>query len=321
MSQYDQMLWGIRIKDGLEQQTGFCHAGTADTAVHQNGKTCQELAADNFSSLSTSDSRWGIWDTLTDASCSKPENLTKIIKPNSNATCSDRDTSKTLAKQWCSIGKNIVTDSQSFCTKEELGTTLYEELAGKYCDANPGDPFCGCYNVVTNKCLTEENKDLPGCKVTYPTRESINKMPAEYSSNFEGTDKCWGNVCAPGTGKYVPEGTIDALCNKTVAVCIADLDIGDLKESGVNIEQNCGNNNPTTDGSSNEPSGASTDGTPAPMGSSSVTVTSSSTPTSSSSSSSTEELKIYEKPSVQIGTVASSLVSISSCAMLIMLAM
>jgi len=166
---------------------------------------------------------------------------------------------------------------------------------------------------LNNKCLTEKNKDLPGCKVTYPTRESINKMPAEYSSNFEGTDKCWGNVCAPGTGKYVPEGTIDALCNKTVAVCIADLDIGDLQESGVNIEQNCGSNNQTTDGS--------TEGTPAPMGSSSVPLTSTSTPTPTSSSTSTEELKIYEKPSVQIGTVASSLVSISSCAMLIMFAM
>jgi hypothetical protein len=53
--------------------------------------------------------------------------------------------------------------------------------------------------------------------------------------------------------------------------------------------------------------------TPAP----SVPSTSSSTP----SVPSTEELQFYEKPSVQIGTVASSLVSISSCAMLIMLAM
>lgn len=314
MNQYDQMLWGIRIKDGLEQQTGFCHAGNADTVVHQNGKTCQELAADNFSSLPTSDSRWGIWDTLTDASCSKPENLTKIIKPNSNVTCSDRDTSKTLAKQWCSIGENIVTDSQSFCTKEELGTTLYEELAKEYCKNNPDKDFCGCYNVLNNKCLTEENKDLPGCKVTYPTRESINKMPAEYRSNFDGTDKCWGNVCASGTGKYVPEGTIDALCSKTVAVCIADLDVGDLQESGVNIEQNCGSNNQTTDGS--------TEGTPAPMPDSTTTpLETTTTSTSPSLNEDEEEKAFYEKPEVQIGTVASSLVSIFSCFMLIILAM
>ena len=42
------------------------------------------------------------------------------------------------------------------------GPTLYDELAAKYCDANKDDPFCGCYNVVTNKCKSEENKDLPG---------------------------------------------------------------------------------------------------------------------------------------------------------------
>ena len=179
---------------------------------------------------------------------------------------------KALAKDYCKNGDKIKTDTM-LCTKENdsLGPTLYEELARKYCDANPDDPFCGCYNVVKNKCLTEENKGLPGCKVTYPTRESINKMPAEYKSNFDGTDKCWGNVCAPGTGKYVPEGTIDALCNKTIAVCIADLNVGDLQESGVNIEQNCGSNNQTTDGSSgepSEPSDGSTERTPAPMDSS-----------------------------------------------------
>jgi len=154
------------------------------------------------------------------------------------------------------------------------------------------------------------------------------KCPAEYSSNFEGTDKCWGNVCAPGTGKYVPEGAIDALCNKTIAVCIADLNVGNLKESGVNIEQNCGNNNPTTDGSSNEPSDGSTDGTPAPMGSSSTPLKSSSSKDDDDDDEDDDdddedekELKIYEKPVFQIGTVASSIVSISSCALLIILAM
>ena len=189
---------------------------------------------------------------------------------------------------------------------------------------------------MNNKCLTEENKDLPGCKVTYPTRESINKMPAEYRSNFDGTDKCWGNVCASGTGKYVPEGTIDALCSKTVAVCIADLDVGDLQESGVNIEQNCGNNNQTTDGSSgepSEPSDGSTEGTPAPMGGtpsapstppsvpSTTPLETTTTSTSPSLNEDEEEKAFYEKPEVQIGTVASSLVSIFSCFMLIILAM
>jgi hypothetical protein len=240
------------------------------------------------------------------------------------STCRAFSNAKALAKEYCKNGDKIATDN-TFCTKEELGTALYKELAGKYCEANPDKDFCGCYNVVTNKCLTEENKDLPGCKVTYPTRESINKMPAEYSSNFEGTDKCWGNVCQPISGKYVPEGTIDALCNKTVAVCIADLNVGDLQESGVKIEQNCGSNNQTTDGSSgepSEPSDGSTEGTPAPMPDSTTTpLETTTTSTSPSLNEDEEEKAFYEKPEVQIGTVASSLVSIFSCFMLIILAM
>jgi hypothetical protein len=241
MNQYDQMLWGIRIKDGLKQQTGFCHAGNADTVVHQNGKTCQELAADNFSSLPTSDSRWGIWDTLTNASCSKPENLTKIIKPNSNVTCSDRDTSKTLAKQWCSIGENIVSDSQSFCTKAELGTALYEELAKNYCEANPDKDFCGCYNVM-QPGLCEQVPNLPGCKTVKPVWDKITSSLDEGDiAQFEGMQPCYGSVCS---GNVYQPTSWDASCNRDISICKADFDIGgDLVGSNINLKQDCGNNN------------------------------------------------------------------------------
>jgi hypothetical protein len=116
-----------------------------------------------------------------------------------------------------------------------------------------------------------------------------------------------------------------------MTICNVDLTAGNLQDSEINIEQKCGEYegepSPMSKPSSaepSEPSDGSTDGTPAPMGGTpSVPSTSSSTPASSSTPSvpSTEELQFYEKPSVQIGTVASSLVSISSCAMLIMLAM
>ena len=272
------------------------------------------------------DPRKAMFDNIATRYCDRADRLNDRITSGSgdDSTCRGFSNAKALAKDYCKNGDKIKTDTM-LCTKENdsLGPTLYEELARKYCDANPDDPFCGCYNVVKNKCLTEENKDLPGCKVTYPTRESINKMPAEYKSNFDGTDKCWGNVCAPGTGKYVPEGTIDALCNKTIAVCIADLNVGDLQESGVNIEQNCGSNNQTTDGSSgepSEPSDGSTEGTPAPMDSSgkSSSVPLTSTPTAVDGVATTEELEIYEKPAVQIGAVTTSIVSLSSCFMLLL---
>ena len=177
--------------------------------------------------------------------------------------------------------------------------------------------------------------NIPGCKITVPIRRTLTDLPRKYSAALDGKDKCWGNVCTSKGGEtFVPENAIIAggICSKSMTICNVDLRADNLQDSEINIEQKCGEYegepSPMSEPSSNEPSepsDGSTDGTPAPMDSSgktsSVPVTPSSTPTSSSTPASTEELKIYEKPSVQIGTVASSLVSISSCAILIMLAM
>ena len=181
--------------------------------------------------------------------------------------------------------------------------------------------------------------NIPGCKITVPIRRTLTDLPRKYSAALDGADKCWGNVCASKGGEtFVPENAIAAggICSKSMTICNVDLRAGNLQDSEINIEQKCGEYegepSPMSKPSFNapsEPSDGSTDGTPAPMGSSSAPVTpsstptstptssSSSTPTSSSTPASTEELKIYEKPSVQIGTVASSMVSIFSCAMLI----
>jgi len=175
---------------------------------------------------------------------------------------------------------------------------------------------------------------IPGCKITVPIRRTLMDLPRKYSAALDGTDKCWGNVCAPlndaGTDNFVPEGAVDDICRKSITICSIDLKADNLQGSEINIEQKCGEQE-------GEPSDGSTEGTPAPMGSPSVpstptptptpTPTSTPAPTSTStlaptsSSTSTEELKIYEKPSVQIGTVVSSLVSVSSCALLIILSM
>ena len=181
--------------------------------------------------------------------------------------------------------------------------------------------------------------NIPGCKITVPIRRTLTDLPRKYSAALDGADKCWGNVCGPlndiGGTNFVPENAIipGGICSKSMTICNVDLRAGNLQDSEINIEQKCGEyegepspmSKPSSDEPS-EPSDGSTDGTPAPMTDSSTiplktTTTSTPAPAPASSSSSTEELKIYEKPSVQIGTVASSLVSISSCAMLIMLAM
>ena len=220
MSQYDQMLWGIRIKHNLKQSTGFCHTGNADAVVHQNGKTCQELAADNFSSLPTNDSRWAVWDTLTDATCSKTGNLTKKVKPNSDETCLDRDTTKALAKQWCSDGDNIVQDSQSVCTKDKLGEDNYNTIAKSYCTSNPDKEFCKCYNVVNYETVCANGGTSKGCPAA---KEAYDKYV-----QYEIPDPLvWlpcGDACK-GANVYQPPGYKDG-CDGTINACIQKIEVG-----------------------------------------------------------------------------------------------
>ena len=176
----------------------------------------------------------------------------------------------------------------------------------------------------------KEKLNFPGCKTTVPIRRTLKNLPRKYSAALDGTDKCWGNVCAStGGDKYVPEGTIDSLCSKSMTICNVDLSTGDLENSDVTIEQKCGEQegtpapmSPPSSGEPSEPSDGSTEGTPAPMDSSgkssSVPLTSTSTPTAVDGVATTEELEIYEEPAVQIGAVTTSIVSLSSCFMLLL---
>ena len=118
---------------------------------------------------------------------------------------------------------------------------------------------------------------IPGCKITVPIRRTLTDLPRKYSAALDGTDKCWGNVCASkGDDNFVPEGTIDAICSKSMTICNVDLSVGNIQGSEINIEQSCGEQE-------GEPSRTfrrfDSNGTPAPMGSPSVPSTPSPTPT------------------------------------------
>lgn len=491
----------LNATDGQRNSTSASTRKAQVACVYRGKDGLKDL----HSSLKGSgDIRKAMYNELVRKYCDRATRLhDRISSDTRDNQCKDVAETKKQQRSWCGSGDKIATD-KTFCTKEELGTALYEELAGKYCDANPEDPFCGCYNVVKNKCKGEEidkeikeledgrkpiegvrhiwfgfdnrqdylniaqievfsgkdskgvpinilrktladgsevpnpavtitassthssglygtnhlndgnyitmfhsahnpnewfqvdlgkltsidsikvwnrhdcngcnsrwrgafiklkNSDgdeikrserivgdhmedgkrvktffdngvaaakeklnFPGCKITVPIRRTLTDLPRKYSAALDGTDKCWGNVCAStGGDKYVPEGTIDALCSKSMTICNVDLSTGDLEDSDVTIEQSCGEQegtpapmSPPSSGEPSEPSDGSTEGTPAPMDSSSIPLTSTSTSTAVDEVASTEELEIYEEPAVQIGAVTTSIVSLSSCFMLLL---
>ena len=472
------------------------HAKTADKPAKA---LCQwKITENNMASLAASDKTHvkGKYNTIINRVC----NAIKNDKPNfktgraNKETCWDLVNTQKFMKEYC-FKADDKKSNDPLCSKSSLGDS-YEILASEYCDANPNDPFCGCYNVVTNKCKGEDidkeikrledarkpiegvssiwygfdNKTeylnigqievysggknivkdipgvyvtvnsehgdgtqykknqmfdgnytsmyhsagkpndwikielgkeytideikvfnrkscgskeannicndrwagsfvklldssgnlikasekvvgdhkeggvrvktffdngvaaakakltIPGCKITVPIRRTLTDLPPSIPrAALDGADKCWGNVCGPlneiGGDNFVPENTIvpGGICSKSMTICNVDLSAGNLQDSEINIEQKCGEQ----EGEPSEPSDGSTDGTPAPMGSSSTPLKSSSSKNNDDEDDEDDEkeLQIYEKPAFQIGTVTSSLVSISSCALLIILAM
>jgi hypothetical protein len=124
---------------------------------------------------------------------------------------------------------------------------------------------------------------------------------------------CDGNVVVPTSGK-------PGSCANKLAICDQKVATDNIKAQNLLIEQGCEIN---FEADTNAP-----DGQTPPSTTPSTTPSPSTTPLNTSSSNDDEdedgdeeEKAFYEKPEVQIGTVASSLISIISCFMLIILAM
>ena len=184
------------------------------------------------------DPRKAMYTNIVNRYCNSAERLNDVISSDtSNNKCRDVVNSTSLAKEYCKIGDNIATDN-TFCTKEELGTDIYNELAETYCKNNPGKDFCGCYNV-TQPGLCKQSPNLPGCKIVKPVWDKITTSLDEGDiAQFEGMQPCYGSVCTGNV--YQPTGW-DVTCNRDISICKADFDIGgDLVGSKITLKQDCG---------------------------------------------------------------------------------
>lgn len=190
--------------------------------------------------------------------------------------------------------------------------------------------------VKTFKAFAERDEGWAGCPEIVSAFKAFEDAGLTSASGLFGNSDCLVPGICDGSGVIMPSSGKPNACSNKLAICDQKVAADNIKAQSLLIEQGCEINfeadsgaadgqtaPPPSSGEPSEPSDGSTDGTPASMGS---------TPLKSSSSSKDEdkdedkdkdkeELEIYEKPAFQIGTVASSLVSISSCALLIMLAM
>ena len=195
--------------------------------------------------------------------CSHNDNLALGLPGPGNQICADLNEGQKIAKDYCLKDENFVNQT-SVCTQDVLGGNAthgvygdvlkdycarpgkiisyqncknlnegdYQRFAAAHCVANPSDSFCSCYNVMNNVC--ESNSNAAGCA---EKRNKFDKLvagtPDGQKQVWSGLEKCFGGVCS-GAGKYLPPGH-DLRCNSSVNVCVQNVEVGSLNDSGMNI--------------------------------------------------------------------------------------
>tara|TARA_B100001564_G_scaffold111011_1_gene92048 strand:- start:292 stop:1710 length:1419 start_codon:yes stop_codon:yes gene_type:complete len=189
--------------------------------------SCVYKGADQIKALSQAvkgadsnkDPRVVMYDNIAKKFCSKAENLNTIVT-HDNKTCTQYDTSKALAKQWCQRDHNIVDDTLNLCTSAHLGADMYNTLAEEYCKTHPDAEFCKCYNVVNYETICANRGTSKGCPAA---KEAYDKYV-----QYEVPDPLvWlpcGDACK-GANVYQPPGYKDG-CDGTINACIQKIDVG-----------------------------------------------------------------------------------------------
>jgi len=175
---------------------------------------------------SGSDPRRVMFNNIYDKFCNNSDNA--FTKPGGQL-CIERSTGIAIAKTYCSEGDNIKSDAN--CTKESLNKANYDSLAAAYCESNPNDSFCSCYNVVKDKCADDSITGVAGCSDTEEYVKLRKATPDDFKSVWNGQRKC-GSICTGGN-KYIPDNN-QAGCKTTIQICKQDINVGSMSESDIN---------------------------------------------------------------------------------------
>ena len=81
--------------------------------------------------------------------------------------------------------------------------------------------------------VCSNHSSAAGCAKKRQTFDKlVEATPSDQQQVWSGMESCFGRVCT-GSGKYIPPNT-NQNCNKSVNVCIQDIDIGSMTDSNIN---------------------------------------------------------------------------------------
>lgn len=233
--------------------------------------------------------------------CSNTANLMKVVS-RKNETCYDK-------------------------IKSAMNAGEAEREAREWCKTNRTSPKCKCVNVqdggtnFINHC--KANPTWAGCPEINSAFKAFEDAGLTSASGLFGNSDCLVPGLCDGSGVIMPSSGKPNACANKLAICDQKVGADNIQAQNLLIEQGCEINfeadTKAADGQTAPP--------PPPPPPSSDPSSSSKDEDEAEAEAETEvvedeeEKAFYEKPVFQIGTVASSLVSVSSCALLIMLTM
>ena len=205
----------------------------------------------------------GQYSAMVNRLCGYTDNLTFQL-PGNDGMCAEQGAAVDIAKAYCGKGANIITETSvcnaailpgkegtyrallnTYCTANNVhikdsghacstiktyNSALYDTIAKAFCEANPNDSFCSCYNVMNDKCANDSKTGVAGCSETGSYVDLRNATPIDFQNVWDGQRKC-GSVCA-GANKYIPPGVTTG-CKTTIQICKQDIDVGSMSESDI----------------------------------------------------------------------------------------
>jgi hypothetical protein len=211
-----------------------CPGGTA-YFNSQSGITCiYDKSASALQTLHASTKYSNMANMHTSLAGTFCSDSNKVFESPGGDACLIRNEGKRLAKEYCSVGSRIRSDPN--CTKENMDVANYDEVAKTYCNTATGraDTFCKCHNITSGVC--DAHPTAAGCAKKKQTFDKlVEATPSDQRDLWSGMESCFGRVCT-GTGVFIPPNS-NQNCDKSVNVCIQDIDIGSMTDS--NIQATC----------------------------------------------------------------------------------
>tara|TARA_Y100001958_G_scaffold116004_1_gene83120 strand:- start:98 stop:1393 length:1296 start_codon:yes stop_codon:yes gene_type:complete len=173
-----------------------------------------------------------VHDAVRESFCSNPNNLGERID-DQGGTCATFDKDQKVLEEFCSDGTNIknhhlcqVTTSSNYDGK--ASPELYDKIAAQFCEQNPTDSWCSCYNVVEGVCDSDLS-DAAGCEDHKNSSDGVKASVGDSAwANLKNKPQCNSAVCQTATSRnnFVYKASPHLMsCDYDLYVCSQIVDV------------------------------------------------------------------------------------------------